>query len=66
MRQRNWQEFLQFVGSRISTGIVEGLNCKIKKAMKRAYVIKSFEYLRTVIFRVARKINIPLPTLSLR
>ena len=29
--------------------------------MKRAYGFKSFEYLRTVIYFVAGKINIPLP-----
>ena len=60
--KRHWQGILQFVDSRITTGIVEGLNSKIKTAMKRAYGFKSFEYLRTVIYLVAGKINIPLPT----
>jgi len=60
--RRHWQGILQFVDSRITTGIVEGLNSKIKTAMKRAYGFKSFEYLRTVIYLVAGKINIPLPT----
>jgi len=32
--------------------------------MKRAYGFKSFEYLRTEIYLVAGKINIPLPTQS--
>jgi transposase len=62
--KRHWQGILQFVDSRITTGIVEGLNSKIKTAMKRAYGFKSFEYLRTVIYLVAGKINIPLPTQS--
>jgi transposase len=60
--RRHWQGVLQFVESRITTGIVEGLNSKIKTAMKRAYGFKSFEYLRTVIYLVAGKITIPLPT----
>jgi len=30
--------------------------------MKRTYGFKSFEHLRTVIYLVAGKINIPLPT----
>jgi transposase len=60
--KRHWQGILQFVDSRITTGIVEGLNSKIKTSMKRAYGFKSFEYLRTVIYLVAGKINIPLPT----
>jgi len=62
--KRHWQGILQFVDSRITTGIVEGLNSKIKTAMKRAYGFKSFEYLRTEIYLVAGKINIPLPTQS--
>lgn len=62
--KRHWDGVLQFVESRITTGIVEGMNSKIKTAMKRAYGFKSFEYLRTVIYLVAGKINIPLPTQS--
>jgi len=62
--KRHWQGILQFVDSRITTGIIEGLNSKIKTAMKRAYGFKSFEYLRTVIYLFAGKINIPLPTQS--
>jgi len=53
---------VHLVDSRITTGIVEGLNSKIKTAMKQAYGFKSFEYLCTVIYLVAGKINIPLPT----
>src|SRR5512139_537427 len=60
--KRHWKGILRFVDSRITTGIVEGLNSKIKTAMKRAYGFKSFEYLRTVIYLVAGKFNIPLPT----
>lgn len=62
--KRHWDGVLQFVESRITTGIVEGMNSKIKTAMKRAYGFKSFVYLRTVIYLVAGKINIPLPTQS--
>ena len=40
--KRHWKEVLQFVTSRIT---VEGLNSKIKTAMKMAYGFKSFEYL---------------------
>ena len=57
--KRHWQGILQFVDNRITTGIVEGLNSKIKAAMKRAYGFKSFEYLRAVIYLFAAKINIP-------
>jgi hypothetical protein len=64
MIKRHWKGVLQFITSRITTGIVEGLNSKIKTAMKRAYGFKSFEYLRTVIYLAAGKINIPFPTQS--
>ncbi len=60
--KRHWQGILQFIESRITTGIVEGLNSKIKTAMKRAYGFKSFEYLRIVIYLVAGKLYLPLPT----
>jgi len=43
---------------------LEGLNSKIKTAMKRAYGFKSFAYLRTVIYLVAGKLAIPSPTQS--
>lgn len=52
-----WHIIFQFVDSRITTGIVEGLNSKIKTAMERAYGFKSFEYLRTVIYLAAGKMD---------
>lgn len=60
--RRHWKGVLQFITSRITTGIVEGLNSKIKTAMKRAYGFKSFQYLRTIVYLVAGKIEIKLPT----
>jgi len=58
----HWHGVLQFITSRITIGIVEGLNSKIKTAMKRAYGFKSFIYLRTIIYLVAGKLNFSLPT----
>jgi transposase len=60
--KRHWQGVLRFFTSRITSGIVEGLNSKIKTAMKRAYGFKKIEYLRTVIYLVAGKLNFPSPT----
>ena len=51
--------FVGAAGSLFNGG--DRLNSKIKTAMKRAYSFKSFEYLRTVIYPVAGKINVPLP-----
>jgi transposase len=60
--KRHWDGVLHFITSQITTGIVEGLNSKIKTAMKRAYGFKSFVYLRTIIYLVAGKLNFPSPT----
>ena len=60
--KRHRQGILQFVDCRITTGIVEGLDSNIKTEMKRVYGVKSFKYLRMVIYLVAWKINITLPT----
>jgi transposase len=59
--KRHWRGVLRFFTSRITSGIVEGLNSKIKTAMKRAYGFKAFEYLRAIIYLVARKLNFPSP-----
>ena len=58
----HWHGVLRFFTSRITSGIVEGLNSKIKTAMKRAYGFKAIEYLRTVIYLVAGRLNFPSPT----
>jgi len=58
----HWQGVFRLFTSRITSGIVEDLNSKIKTAMKRAYGFKAFAYLRTIIYLVAGKLNFPSPT----
>jgi transposase len=60
--KRHWEGVLHFITSRITAGIVEGLNSKIKTAMKRAYGFESVMYLRTIIYLDAGKLNFPPPT----
>lgn len=64
--KRHWDGILRFIESRISNGVVEGLNSKIKTAAKRAYGFKKFKYYRTIIYLVAGKLEfddpLPLPT----
>lgn len=60
--KRHWHGVLRFFASRITSGIVEGLNSKIKTAMIRAYGFKAFEHLRTIMYLVAGKLNFSLPT----
>lgn len=55
----HWQGIVNFTRARITNGIVEGLNSKIKTALKRAYGFKRFIYYRTVIYLVAGKLDLP-------
>lgn len=55
----HWQGVVNFTRIRITNGIVEGINSKIKTALKRAYGFKRFSYYRTVIYLVAGKFDLP-------
>jgi transposase len=57
--RRHWAGVLAFIRSRITNGIVEGLNSKIKTALKRAYGFKTFETYRTIIYLIAGKLDLP-------
>jgi len=57
--KNHWHGILNFFDSKVTNGIIEGLNSKIKTAMKRAYGFKCFEYLRTIIYLVAGKLALP-------
>ena len=59
--KRHWDGILEFIKSRISNGIAEGINSKIKMALKRAYGFKSFEYYRTIIYLIIGKLEFSLP-----
>ena len=51
-----WTGVVNFTTSRITNGVVEGLNSKIKTAMKRAYGFKHVAYLRTIVYLVTGKL----------
>ncbi|NOY53340.1 MAG: ISL3 family transposase [Deltaproteobacteria bacterium] len=57
--KNHWDGVLNYTRSRITNGIVEGINSKIKTALKRAYGFKSFQYYRTIIYLVAGKPDLP-------
>ncbi|MGH8648464.1 MAG: ISL3 family transposase [Burkholderiales bacterium] len=57
--RRHWAGVLAFIRSRITNGIVEGLNSKIKTALKRAYGFKTFENYRIIIYLIAGKLDLP-------
>ncbi len=54
--KRYWHGVVSFTSSRITNGVVEGLNSKIKTAMKRAYGFKHVAYLRTIVYLIAGKL----------
>jgi transposase len=54
--KRYWNGVVSYTTSRITNGVVEGLNSKIKTAMKRAYGFKHVAYLRTIVYLVAGKL----------
>jgi transposase len=54
--KRYWNGVVGYTTCRITNGVVEGLNSKIKTAMKRAYGFKHVAYLRTIVYLVAGKL----------
>lgn len=59
--KNHWEGILRFIKSRVTNGVTEGINCKIKEAAKRAYGFKTFERYRTIIYLVAGRLNLPTP-----
>jgi len=56
-----WQGIINFLDARVTNGMIEGLNSKIKTAMKRAYGFKYVNYLRTIIYLVAGRLTFSYP-----
>jgi len=56
-----WKGVVNFLDARVTNGMVEGLNSKIKTAMKRAYGFKHVGYLRTIIYLVAGRLTFTYP-----
>jgi transposase len=59
--KRYWKGVVNFLDARVTNGMVEGLNSKIKTAMKRAYGFKQVGYLRTIIYLVAGRLTFSYP-----
>ena len=59
--KRYWKGVVSFLEARVTNGMVEGLNSKIKTAMKRAYGFKHVGYLRTIIYLVAGRLTFTYP-----
>jgi transposase len=59
--KRYWKGVIGFMEARVTNGTVEGLNSKIKTAMKRAYGFKQVGYLRTIVYLVAGRLSFSYP-----
>lgn len=59
--KRYWKGVISFLETRVTNGMVEGLNSKIKTAMKRAYGFKHADYLRTIVYLVVGRLTFSYP-----
>lgn len=59
--KRYWHGVVGYLEARVTNGMIEGLNSKIKTAMKRAYGFKHVAYLRTIIYLVAGRLSFSYP-----
>lgn len=59
--KRHWEGVIAFHKYPVTNGVVEGLNSKIKMAMKRAYGFKESRYLKTIVYLVAGKLSFNYP-----
>jgi transposase len=59
--KRYWRGVVSFLEAQVTNGVVEGLNSKIKTAMKRAYGFKQVGYLRTIVYLVAGRLSFSYP-----
>jgi transposase len=57
-----WKGGINFLDARVTNGTVEGLNSKIKTAMKRAYGFKQVIYLQTIAYLVAGRLIFGYPS----
>jgi len=60
--KRHWDGVINFVKSRITNGILEGINSLVQAARNKARGYRSVEYFITVIYMIAGKLKFSLPT----
>ena len=60
--RRNWVGIVTWIDSRISNGVLEGINSLIQAAKARARGYRSLKNLTTMAYLIAGKLNFSLPT----
>ncbi|MDP8241077.1 MAG: transposase, partial [Candidatus Hatepunaea meridiana] len=53
---------VNFTKSKITNGILEGINSSVQAARNKARGYRSVKYFITIIYLIAGKLNISLPT----
>ena len=60
--KRHWDGVVNFVKSKITNGILEGINSLVQAARNKARGYRSVEYFITMIYMIAGKLKFALPT----
>ena len=60
--KRHWEGVLNFIKSKISNGILEGINSLVQAARNKARGYRSVKYFTLMIYMIAGKLNYILPT----
>lgn len=60
--KRHWDGIINFVQSKITNGILEGINSLVQAARNKARGYRSVEYFITMIYVIAGKLKYSLPT----
>lgn len=60
--KRHWDGVVNFVKSKITNGILEGINSLVQAARNKARGYRSVEYFITIIYMIAGKLKFSLPT----
>ena len=59
---RHWEGIVAFTETKISNGVLEGINSLVQAARNKARGYRTVEYFITIIYLIAGKLNFQLPT----
>ena len=62
MIKRHWNGILRWFQTRIANGIMEAINSLVQAAKAKARGYRSTRNLKAIIYLIAGKLELPLPT----
>ncbi len=62
--KKHWAGVLRWFTSRISNGLLEAINSLIQSAKAKARGFRSTDYLITIVYLIAGKLDFKVPTLA--